>query len=731
MCNLNSQSVFLDVAVPTPLRKSFQYRLINGCSAAKTGCRVRVPFGKQTLNGIILGYSHKAVTETSKIRPIIEIIDQAPIITEPLMKLCTWASSYYHHPIGDVFAAALPTLVRKGHPAKETIVRLKLTGRGQTAGPETLNKAPRQQALLKQLQQKSSLGNDELKTAGFKMTIINALRDKGLAEWQEQAPAQVELETVIRGYQNITPNQEQQFAIDSINSAGTYLLHGITGSGKTEVYLRKIEDVLNAGKQVLLLVPEIGLTPQTLGRFTNRFAVSIEVIHSGLTDLERLSAWRNAISGTAKIVIGTRSAIFTPLQNLGLLVVDEEHDSSFKQQDGFRYSARDLAVMRGQLEKIPVILGSATPSLESLYNCKLDKYKLITLSERTGGAQNEKYKLINLRHKEVQNGFSDELLAAIRTELDKGNQVLVFINRRGFAPVLYCPDCQWIAICHRCDARLTCHLAQRKLMCHHCGTIKPLTSTCLECQSHQLVPLGLGTQRVEETLSSMFPGYPVHRVDRDSTRRKGTLEKLLTEVKSGQPRLLVGTQILAKGHHFPDVTLVAMLDIDTGFYSADYRSMEKTGQLILQVGGRSGRENKAGNVIIQTQFADQPILRQLIQEGYTSFANTILSDRQLHQLPPFSFHCLIRAESPQKQIAMNFLEDVAREPLPNDSVELLGPVPPTMEKRGGRYRAQLLFSSQSRNMLHRAIAVKILVAEQSKLSKRVRWSVDVDPVDLF
>lgn len=727
----NSQPNYLDVAVPTPLRKSFQYRGIDGNCAPEPGCRVRVPFGRQTLNGILLGYSHQAATDESKIRHIIEIIDRKPILPEPLFNLCIWASDYYHHPIGDVFAAALPSLLRKGHPAAKVIQHLALSKKGQATSFETLNKAPRQQELLARLQQKSALGVEELKAQGFKSPVINALRDKGLAQWHEQEPVPAELESIIRGYQNISPNQQQRSAISSINTDTTYLLHGITGSGKTEVYLRKIEEVLRQGKQALVLVPEIGLTPQTLKRFTDRFAVSIAVIHSGLTDLERLSAWRNAANGIAKIVVGTRSAIFTPLLKPGLLVVDEEHDSSFKQQDGFRYSARDLAVMRGQLERIPVILGSATPSLESLHNCKLQKYKLVTLSERTAGAQNETYQLINLRQKNLQDGFSDELLKAIGSELEAGNQVLVFINRRGFAPVLYCPDCQWIANCTRCDARLTCHLAQRKLICHHCGTMTPLTSTCLECQSHQITPLGHGTQRVEETLSSLFPEYPVHRIDRDSTRRKGTLEKLLEEVRTGRPALLVGTQILAKGHHFPDVTLVAMLDMDHGFFSADYKSMEKTGQLILQVGGRSGRETKAGKVIIQTQFADQPLLRQLIRQGYTPFADTILMERQKNQLPPFSFHCLIRAESPQKQIAMNFLEDVSKDPLPFDSVELLGPVPPTMEKRSGRYRAHLLFSSHSRKMLHNAIELKILEAEQSKLSNRVRWSVDVDPIDLY
>lgn len=719
----------LDIAVPTPLRRTFQYLPTEGCANLKPGCRIRVPFGKQKLVGILIGFSETATIEKSKLRPIIEVIDREPVLSLALLQLCNWASGYYHHPIGDVLVNALPTSLRKGAAVHQHRQELTLTSSGNSADLEKLARAPKQLALL-QLLKRSALTKDALRDRNIESRIIKALLGKKLVTWRDRIPERPALDNIIRSYNNISPSHRQECAIELIKSTGTFLLHGITGSGKTEVYLRAIERVLKENKQALVLVPEIGLTPQALTRFTDRFAVEIEVIHSGLTHKERLRAWQNAATGKAQIIIGTRSAVFTPLPNPGLLVVDEEHDGSFKQQDGFRYSARDLAVVRGQMEKIPVLLGSATPSLESLHNCQLGKYKLITLPERTAGARKETYQLLNLANRELQGGISTELIMQIRDELGKGNQVLVFINRRGFAPVLYCPDCHWIAKCHRCDAQLTFHLKQRSLICHHCGSQTSIFDNCLQCRSVQLLPLGMGTERVEETLSAIFPTYPVYRIDRDSTRRKGALADLMGKVQSGKPTILVGTQMLAKGHHFPDVTLVAVLDIDAGFFSSDYKAMERTGQLILQVGGRAGREAKQGKVVLQTHFTGQPMLQRLINDGYSAFAETILSERKSNNLPPFSFHCLFRAESPQKQTAMQFLEDVSKESLSTPSVEMLGPIAPMMEKRAGRFRAQLLFSSRSRNFLHQAVDEKIKAAQLSRLLNRVRWSVDVDPADL-
>jgi primosomal protein N' (replication factor Y) len=528
-------------------------------------------------------------------------------------------------------------------------------------------------------------------------------------------------------------NNEQRAAIDTIEdgSTGTSLLFGVTGSGKTEVYLTLIESHLRAGRQALVLVPEIGLTPQTIRRFTNRFSVPVTTIHSGLTDRERLDAWSAARSGQSGIVIGTRSAIFCPLKHPGILIVDEEHDGSFKQQDGFRYSARDLAVVRGQMESIPVVLGSATPSLESWQNATTGKYRKVVLTERATGATQPTYRVINLRDTIETEGFSQQLIDQIGHELGQGNQVLVFLNRRGYAPVILCRSCGWLSQCDRCDARMTFHKTMNRLICHHCGSESIIPEQCPACTSTDMVPLGAGTQRVERTLTELFAGSTVLRVDRDSTRGRHAMEELLSEIHNGEPAILVGTQLLAKGHHFPDVTLVAIADMDSGFYSGNYRAEERMAQLILQVGGRAGRAEKPGTVSIQTHLPEQPLFKRLIGQGYAAFADELLDDRRTHELPPFHHHALLRAEAQKAEAPSQFLDDILSGVTPNPSVMLLGPVPATMERKAGRYRYHLLLSSDNRKKLSRTLDQCIAAAEQSRFSRRVRWSVDVDPLELF
>ncbi|MBD3647469.1 MAG: primosomal protein N', partial [Pseudomonadales bacterium] len=479
------------------------------------------------------------------------------------------------------------------------------------------------------------------------------------------------------------------------------------------------------------LVPEIGLTPQTVTRFTRRFSVKVVAMHSGLTDRERMEAWRHAAQGSAGIVIGTRSAVFTPLRKPGLIVVDEEHDPSFKQTDGFRYSARDLAVMRGHIEKLPVVLGSATPSLETLHNVVREKYGQLTLSHRPGNARPARYRIIDIRNRRLDEGFSTELIDSIKQQLADGNQVLVFLNRRGFAPVLLCHECGWLARCHRCDARLTWHHARKALICHHCGGTNRIPEECPECRSRQLLALGAGTERVEQTLSRMLPGQKIIRIDRDTTRKKDYMSSVVSELRRGEPAVLVGTQLLAKGHHFPDVTLAAILDMDSGFYSADFKAIERMGQLILQVGGRSGRASKPGLIAIQTHFPDAEILKTLMHEGYPAFAEKLLEERRENELPPWQFLTLVRAEATSRSLPLEFLKETAAKMKSGSLVELLGPIPSPMERRAGRYRAQLLISSRNRGALQRTVKNYIAVAEASSLARKVRWSIDVDPVDLF
>ena len=522
--------------------------------------------------------------------------------------------------------------------------------------------------------------------------------------------------------------------LNHLDQYHAFLLDGVTGSGKTEVYLRVIGSVLAANKQALILVPEIGLTPQLLSRFQRRFPdISIAVLHSGLNDQERLQAWLSASKGNAGIIIGTRSALLTPLDRPGIIIVDEEHDLSLKQQEGFRYSARDLAVVRAQHLKVPVILGSATPALESLYNCERDRFTRLHLPERAGAATPPKFSLIDVRGQKLDNGLSAQLLAQMQTHLGAGGQVLLFINRRGFAPVLMCHDCGWHARCDRCDAHMTIHQHAHRLRCHHCGSERPLPASCPECNSSALFRVGYGTERVEQVLSSHFPTTPILRIDRDTTRRKGAMQAMLDQIKQGEPQILVGTQMLAKGHHFPNLTLVGLLDADYGLFSADFRAAERLGQLVLQVAGRAGRAERQGDVLIQTHHPESPLLQSLLSHDYGRFAQALLSERQAANLPPYSHLALLRAEAVDAQAPYRFLEEAhsLTSQLEDNAIEVYGPFPAPMERRAGRSRAQLLLQSNSRATLQLLLSAWLPRLETLKTGRKVRWSIDVDPLEMF
>lgn len=732
---MSKPPLYLEVAVPTPLRRSFYYTPPDGTPVGETapGTRVSVPFARRNVTGVILGTRSEADIDPSRIKSAHALLDKSPILDPIIMKLCTWAAGYYHHPIGEVIATAMPVLLRQGELVDKPEPVLCTT----THEMPELSRAPRQAAAMQALlKAPGGLSKPELRQHDINSSTIRALIQKGLLAWQTRetgsAPlfdtSNIRLEQV-----DFELDAEQVNAITCIKSAGPRpcLLFGVTGSGKTEIYLQLIENVLQSGKQALVLVPEIGLTPQTVARFTHRFNVPVVALHSGLNDRERLDGWRAARDGSAGIIIGTRSAIFTPLRQPGLIVVDEEHDASFKQHDGFRYNARDLAVMRGQLEKVPVILGTATPSLETWHNAKTGKYQLEILTSRPGAAEPASYKVIDIRNQPLTEGFSPALIDAMTQHLGQGNQVLVFLNRRGFSPVLLCRECGWIAHCRRCDSRMTVHVNQNNLICHHCLSQMRLTRQCPECSGSDLVPLGAGTQRIESAMHQLFPAYPVLRIDRDSTRRKTAMNEFREIIASGNPAILVGTQLLAKGHHFPDVTLVAIIDMDSGFYSADYKATERMAQLVLQVGGRAGRAQKPGVVAIQTHFPNQSVFRTLIENGYASFANNLLEERKEFELPPYHYQALLRSEATARNPPMEFLEAILEGAPGNPSVTMLGPIPAPMERRAGRFRAQLLLTSTSRGSLQRHIDACIEVAERSPLARKVRWSIDVDPVDLF
>ncbi|HWK51064.1 MAG TPA: primosomal protein N', partial [Steroidobacter sp.] len=530
-------------------------------------------------------------------------------------------------------------------------------------------------------------------------------------------------------------NDAQSAAVERIQSTlGTFashLLYGVTGSGKTEVYLHVIAAVLARGQQVLVLVPEIALTPQLISRFRGRFDAPLAVLHSGLNDTERLAAWRDAREGTARIIIGTRSAIFTPLLHPGLIIIDEEHDSSFKQQDGFRYSARDLSLVRAQRSGIPVVLGSATPSLETLARARKQPETLSHLSHRAGSARPPQLALIDLRKHGATQGIATPTVTTIRRHLDAGGQVMLFINRRGYAPVLFCPNCGWSAHCRRCDAHLTVHARGRDLICHHCGSQENLPNECPTCFA-DVKPVGQGTERIEEALQQLFPGAPMARIDRDSMRRKGELEETLARVNRGEIRILVGTQMLTKGHDFPQVTLVVVLNADQGLFSTDFRAPERLAQTIVQVAGRAGRADRPGEVLIQTEYPEHPLLTLLLTGGYAAFADGALAEREQSGWPPFSRIALLRAEATDQGAPLNFLQDAydLAKDFPVRGVVLWGPAPAPMERRAGRFRAQLLLRAPSHSPLQKFLSGWLPLLSMLPEARRVRWSIDVDAAEL-
>ena len=739
----------LQLAVPSPLRRTFDYLPPNGVSrdklnSLKPGMRIKVPFGSRKVIAILMGISNKSNIEHHRLREALEIVDQQPLFSPALMASFRWAINYYQHPPGDVFATLLPTRLRAGDPILAPPVSAWKMSPAAEASLISLHRSPRQSELLQLIKTQGSITRQQCQSAGFTSTQLKALLGKGLIqEIRIPDPAATAMDTDADGQvaSPHQPNDEQQQAINHINGKlgqfHCHLLEGITGSGKTEVYLQVIAKILESGGQALVLVPEIGLTPQTIATFTSRFSHNLVTLHSGMSDTQRLQAWRKARSGFADIVIGTRSAIFTPLARPGIIIIDEEHDSSFKQQDGFKYSARDLAVIRAREENINVVLGSATPAMESLYNAQNGKYSHLVLSRRAGDALPPKVSLVDTAIETCREGISPSVLDTIKAELQKGNQVLVFINRRGFAPYLFCQDCGFHFECQRCDAQLTVHKKPPSLHCHHCESRVPLPNSCPSCQSNRLATRGMGTEKTEQLLQTEFADVPVLRVDRDSTRRSGQLQSILDQVLLGCPCILVGTQILAKGHHFPKVTLVAVLDADGGLFSPDFRGQEHMVQLLFQVSGRAGRAKQPGQVLVQTRHAKHPLLQVLEQGDYSAIANLLLAERQQANLPPYSHLALLKADAPAPLSPINLLQSfnaLCQQHLASDrypAVTAHAPLPSPMEKRGNRYRAQMLIEADSRGVLNAFLKLICEHIDTMKFDHRFRWSIDVDPQDLI
>ncbi|WP_456379643.1 primosomal protein N' [Thiolapillus sp.] len=731
-------SSILRIALSAPVYGLFDYLPPGNVPVERLtpGQRLLVPFGHAERCGILVSLSDQASVARHKLRAAHAILDETPLLSKEHLAFLCWVADYYHHPPGEVLLSALPVRLRKGKPPllpRPDRIRICTTDAETIAA--LARRAPRQWQLLDWLhKQGGSASMSELRRRFDNVHgVVRALRSKGMislgmADESTAAPLQQPA---------FTMELEQAQAVAAVTSRlGQYqafLLDGVTGSGKTEVYLRLAQQVLEQGRSVLFLVPEISLTPQLIRRLEKRLPGPMAVLHSGRSDREREQAWQLARKSQARVILGTRSAVLAPIPDLGLVLVDEEHDSSYKQQEGFRYSARDMALVRAQRADCPVLLGSATPSLESLKNAMDGRYGWLRLTRRAGKAQSPRMQLLDIRNQRLQGGLSPALLLALEEVLSRGRQAMVFLNRRGYAPVLTCYSCGWLSDCPRCDARQTMHRRQGKLVCHHCGNERSLPQHCPSCGSPELHPLGQGTEQLEQILQQRFPEHPLVRIDRDAASTKGSLDQLLAQARDGRASLLVGTQMLAKGHHFPGVALVTLVDVDGGLFGADFRAAERMAQLIIQVAGRAGRGKHPGRVLMQTRFPDHPLLQTLVNEDYAAFAREALKERVQAELPPCSFQTLIRASATRAETAEGFLQQAAAlvKKMADQEIQVWGPVPAPMQKRAGRYRSHLLLQAGQRNLLQRFLGAFVPALSSLPDAGRVRWSVDVDPLDLY
>jgi len=657
----------LRVALEVPVAKLFDY-LCDEAMVAEVGDRIVVPFGARERVGVVVEVGDDSAVASARLKPATRILQDAPRLPAEWLDQMRFLSSYYQRPLGETVTGALPPRLRSLKPLPKNRKAAQESG-----APERFVPGPK-------------------------------------------------------------PNAAQTQAIERIVAAlggfRPFLLHGITGSGKTEVYLRLIADVIARGQQALALVPEIGLTPQLEARFRQAFpGARIAVLHSALEDTARTHAWLDAARGEAQVVLGTRLAVLTPMPRLGLVVVDEEHDPSFKQQEGLRYSGRDAAIQRAKLAGCPVVLGTATPSLETWQNARAGRFELIPLPERAvPGARLPTVRTVDLRAEVVEQGLAKSAVEAVRARLARGEQSLVFINRRGYAPVLSCEACGWAAGCRRCSARLVLHSVDRRLRCHHCGAEETIPRACPTCGNVDLKPLGRGTQRVEETLAGVFPDARILRIDRDNSRRRGELARTLEGIGRGEGDILVGTQLLAKGHDFPNLTLVCVLNADSALLSTDYRSAERLFATLAQVGGRSGRREQAGEVLIQTRFPGHPMYQALQRHDYAGFAASQLADRESAGFPPFVFEAALRAEATELAVTMGFLKAAAQLVPAPEGVRVYDPVAHVITRRAGYERAQLVVQSPSRPALQ-AFLADWSAALPASASSGVRWHLDVDPIE--
>jgi primosomal protein N' (replication factor Y) (superfamily II helicase) len=722
----------LKIALDVPLDKVFDY--LNQGFVAHVGNRVIVPFAGRNIIGVVLAIDTQTDVPLDKLKAVSHVFDDYAFDKNnfALMQFC---ANYYHYPLGQILLSTLPLRLRQLKPAvtrKAYIYHL--------SELVDLTQIPKRQLVLHRiveaLQVTTSLSEQQLADISPSWRkAINHLKTQGLVTAKEV----VAIKQTIPTSNHAPPiNDEQQVAIEQVLSKQSnyspWLLYGVTGSGKTEVYIRLLQVILAQPQaQAMVLVPEINLTPQLEARFRSRLSqYSLVTLHSNLSESERLQNWLSAKSGEAKIVIGTRLSVFTPMPHLKILIVDEEHDGSYKQQDGMRYHARDVAIIRAKQANIPIVLGSATPSLETWNNAigsKLQAYGLLTLKKRAvENATLPTIHCIDTAKSPVENGLSPIMVKAIQSRLVNGEQSLLFLNRRGYAPVLHCNACQWSSACTRCSAKLVVHLNQRRLKCHHCGHEQTIPMQCPSCGNPDLHPVGVATQKLFETLTQLFPQARIARVDRDSMRQKNALTDLLTQVHQGEVDILVGTQMLAKGHDFPNLTLVGVLDTDAALYSPDFRASERLFSQLMQVAGRAGRGTKAGEVLIQTEFPNHDLFLALRSHDYERYANALLSERQLMQFPPISYFALLKAEANDYCLVQKFLSMAMQMAQQRQKdVLIYGPVRPQMERLKGMERGHLLLQSQSRKSLQQLLKIWVPELRAQKLAAKLRWVLDIDP----
>lgn len=718
------------VALDVPLSTLFDY-FVSADTQLEIGQRVLVPFGRKQVLGVAMEWVQDSELAADRIKSVAQVMDDVPPLPQELLTLLRFCSDYYHHPLGMTVLSALPTRLRAVEPiALKQALDYTLSAAGKALDLATLPKRRVVQQRILQALRIAPMSGAEVRSLSPSAPV--ALKSLLEAGWVEVCVPMPRTTHTFNDAHALTIEQQQ--AVDAVTQTkgyGCFLLYGITGSGKTEIYVHLMHEMLQRAGQVLLLVPEINLTPQLENYFRSRFPdVELVSLHSGLADGERAQNWLKAQSGEARIVLGTRLSVFTPLPKLSLILVDEEHDASFKQQDGLRYSARDVAIFRANQRGVPIALGSATPSLESWYNAQSGRYRLLKLTQRAvQPATLPIVRCMDITKVPLQEGLSEPLLTAIELRLQRKEQSLIFINRRGYAPVLMCTACGWLSECKHCAGKLVLHLKDRSLRCHHCGYQQRVPQACPTCGDADLKPVGIGTQRLEEALQSHFPQARILRVDRDSTRNKGAWSAMRKQIHDGEADILIGTQMLAKGHDFPNLTLVGVLSPDGALYSADFRASEKLFAQLTQVGGRAGRANKPGEVIVQTAFPNHPLFQALRAHDYEIWAQTLLAERQMAGFPPFVYQVLLSAEGKQENEAHNFLKQARTAAMElHMPVEVYGVVPAAMPKRANHHRAQLLVQSDKRKSLQEFLRAWKPVLDALPAHK-LRWSLDIDPME--